>query len=200
MLEARELPWYFPDMTVELASRPKVKLRVDDFDMLALGGALADLGRTELLDGDIYAMNSQYTRHAMVKAHFYNALFLWTLSDGRDLTVLSEVSVAMPPHDEPIPDVVLCERPTGTKGIQVATVHLLIEIADDSRARDLGYKKALYARQGVPEYWVADLAKSKVWRFSSPSAEGYGDETVAAFGERVEAAIIGLAVETIQLK
>ena len=188
-------------MTVELASRPKVKLRVDDFDLLALSGALSDLERTELLDGDIYQMNSQYTRHGMVKAHFHEALLDWKRANRPDLVVLSEVSVAMPPHDEPIPDVILCDRPTGTKGIQVATVHLLIEIADDSRSRDLGYKKALYAGQGVPEYWVADLAKSKVWRFSSPSAEGYGDETVAAFGERVEAAtIIGLAVETIQLK
>ena len=38
-------------MTVKLASRSKVKLRVDDFDLLALSGGLADLGRTELLDG-----------------------------------------------------------------------------------------------------------------------------------------------------
>ena len=187
-------------MTVELASRPKVKLRVDDFDILALGGALVDLGRTELLDGDIYAMNSQYTRHAMVKAHFYNALFLWTLSDRPDLTVLSEVSVAMPPHDEPIPDVVLCDRPTGTKGIPVETVHLLIEIADDSRARDLGYKKDLYARQGVPEYWVADLAKSEAWCFWSPGSDGYGAERSMKFGELVESTTIdGLGVETTGL-
>ena len=106
----------------------------------------------------------------------------------------------MPPHDEPIPDVILCDRPTGTKGIAVATVHLLIEIADDSRARDLGYKKALYARQGVPEYWVADLAEGKVWCFASPGADGYGDERVLAFGERVEVVtIVGLRVETAGL-
>ena len=188
-------------MTVELASRPKVKLRVDDFDLLALSGGLADLGRTELLDGDIYAMNSQYTRHGMVKAHFYDALLDWKRTNRPDWVVLSEVSVAMPPHDEPIPDVILCDRPTGTKGIAVATVHLLIEIADDSRARDLGYKKALYARQGVPEYWVADLTEGKLWGFASPGAEGYGDERVVGFGERVEAVTIaGLGVETAGLK
>ena len=187
-------------MTVELASRPKVKLRVDDFDLLALSGGLADLGRTELLDGDIYQMNSQYTRHGMVKAHFYNALLDWKRTNRPEWVVLSEVSVAMPPHDEPIPDVILCDRPTGTKGIDVTTVHLLIEIADDSRARDLGYKKALYARQGVPEYWVADLAEGQVWRFSSPGADGYGDERVVAFGECVEAgSIAGLGVDTAGL-
>ena len=165
-------------MTVELASHPKVKLRVDDFDLLALNGGLDGLERTELLDGDIYLMSPQYNRHSHAKSLFYDALLDWTREHRPEWSVRSETSVAMPPHDEPLPDVILCDRPTGTKGIAVATVHLLIEIADDSRARDLGYKKALYARQGVPEYWVADLAEGKVWRFSSPGGEGYGDERV----------------------
>lgn len=190
----------FVTMTVELASHPKVKLRVADFDLLALNGALADLGRTELLDGDIYQMNSQYTRHGMVKAHFYNALLDWKRANRPEWVVLSEVSVAMPPHDEPIPDVILCDKPTGSKGIPVASVHLLIEIADDSRARDLGYKKALYARQGVPEYWVVDLAEEKVGRFSFPGVAGYGNASEHAFGERIEAATIdGLEVEVVGL-
>lgn len=188
-------------MTVELASRPKVKLRVEDFDLLALSGGLADLGRTELLDGDIYQMNAQYTRHAMVKLHFHEVLLFWRRSFRPNWVALSEASVAMPPHDEPIPDIILCDRPSGTMGIDVSTVHLLIEIADDSRARDLGYKKALYARQGVPEYWVADLAKNKIHCFASPSAEGYKAQRLIGFGDPVEAVTLnGLAVDTSALR
>lgn len=184
-------------MTVELASHSKVKLRVDDFDLLALNGGLADLERTELLDGDIHLISPQYNRHANAKALFYDALLDWKRAHRPEWVVRSETSVAMPPHDEPMPDVILCDEPRGDKGIPVAAVHLLIEIADESRARDLGYKQALYARQGVPEYWVADLAGGRVWQFSSPGAEGYGKERVMPFGERVEAATIaGLAVET----
>jgi Uma2 family endonuclease len=184
-------------MTVELATRSKVKLTVDDFDLLALNGGLAGLERTELLDGDIHQMNAQYTRHGMVKANFYNTLLDWQRANRPDWVVLSEVSVAMPPHDEPIPDVILCDRPTGSKGIPVEILHLLIEIADESRARDLGYKRDLYARQGVPEYWVVDLVKRAVHRFSSPGADGYREEQEAPFGERLSAATVeGLSVET----
>jgi Uma2 family endonuclease len=187
-------------MTVELAMQSKVKLRVDDFDLLAMNGGLEGLERTELLDGDIHLMSPQYLRHGMAKALFYNALLDWQRQHRPKFMVLSEVSVAMPPYDEPIPDVVLCDTPHGTKGVQVETVHLLIEVADDSRKRDLGYKKALYARQGVPEYWVVDLVKGKVLQFSAPGAEGWGVEGEVAFGERVEAvSLAGLGVETAGL-
>lgn len=170
---------------------------MEDFDLLALHGGLAGLQRSELLDGDIYPTSPQYTRHARIKARFYNAVFLWQQANRPDLEVLSEVSVAMPPHDEPMPDVVLCDVPLGDKGVAVETVHLLIEIADAASAGDLGYKKALYARQGVPEYWVADLVKGLVHCFGSPGTEGYADERKVAFGERVEAATLaGLTVET----
>ena len=187
-------------MTVELPTHPKVKLRVEDFDLLAQNGGLEGLERTELLDGDIYQMSPQYLPHGTAKALFYEALLDWKREHRPELAVLSEVSVAMPPNDEPMPDVILCNRPSGDKGIPVATVHLLVEIADDSRDRDLGFKKDLYARQGVPEYWVVDLAERKVHRFSSPGAEGYGEELEVPFGQRLSAAMVeGLSVETTGL-
>jgi Uma2 family endonuclease len=187
-------------MSIELATHSKVKLTVDDFDLLALNGGLSGLERTELLDGDIYQMSPQYTRHGIVKARFYNAVLDWQRANRPELLVLSEVSVAMPPHDEPIPDVILCDMPLGSKGIAVETVHLLIEVADDSRKRDLGYKKALYAQQGVPEYWVVDLVDGKVRQFSSPLPDGYADVCEVVFGGRIEAVTLaGLMAETSNL-
>ena len=187
-------------MTVELATHPKVKLRVEDFDLLAMNGGLEGLERTELLDGDIYQMSPQYLPHGTAKALYYEALLDWKREHRPELALLSEVSVAMPPNDEPMPDVILCAQPRGTKGIPVETVHLLIEIADASRQRDMGYKKSLYARQGVPEYWVVDIDKRKVWQFSSPGADGYGVEAEVQFGETLRAATLeGLSVETLGL-
>ena len=159
-------------MTVQLATHPKVKLRVDDFDLLAESGALAGLERTELLDGDIYLMSPQYLPHAFPKSVFYDALLDWARAHRPDLRVLMEVSVAMPPNDEPIPDVVLTNTPRGKRGVPVENVFLLIEIADDSRKRDLGYKAELYARQGVPEYWVVDLKKAVVVRHADAGPDG----------------------------
>ncbi|MGE3692874.1 MAG: Uma2 family endonuclease [Novosphingobium sp.] len=184
-------------MTVERAMHSKVRLRVDDFDLLALNGGLEGLERTELLNGDIHLMSPQYSPHSNAKSLFYDALLDWQRAHRAEWAVRMETSVAMPPYDEPIPDVILCNLPTGTKGIPVEEVHLLIEVADESRARDLGYKKALYAQQGVPEYWVVDLVKGKVVQFSKPGADGWGVEAERGFGGRVEAATLtGLGVET----
>ena len=187
-------------MTVELATHPKVKLRVEDFDLLAMNGGLEGLERTELLDGDIYQMSPQYLAHGTAKALFYEALLDWKRKHRPELALLSDVSVAMPPSDEPMPDVILCDKPRGIKGVPVETVHLLIEIADTSRQRGMGYKKSLYARQGVPEYWVVDIDKRKVWQFSSPGVEGYEAEIEVPFGEILRAATLaGLYVETVEM-
>ena len=179
----------------------KVKLRIDDFDLLAMNGGPAGLERTELLDGDIHQMSPQYSPHSDAKSLFYEALLDWKRIHRPDWFVRTESSVSMPPYDEPMPDVILCDGARRDKAIPVDAVHLLIEIADDSRKRDLGYKKALYARQGVPEYWVVDLVKGKVLQFSSPGAEGWGAEAGVAFGARIEAVMLaGLVVETAGLK
>ena len=99
-------------MTAQPAPSSKVKLRVEDFDLLARNGGLAGLERSELLDGDIYEMSPQYSRHGNAKAFFYDALRDWQRVHRPDLAVRSEISVAMPPHDEPMPDVILCLPPT----------------------------------------------------------------------------------------
>ena len=188
-------------MTVELATHPKVKLRVEDFDLLAMNGGLEGLERTELLDGDIYLMSPQYSPHSDAKSLFYEALLDWKRLHRPELAVRTESSVAMPPNDEPMLDLILCKWERREKGIPVEAVLLLVEIADASRARDMGYKKSLYARQGVPEYWVVDIDKRKVWQFSSPGAEGYGVEAEVPFGETLHAAtLVGLVVETVGLE
>lgn len=187
-------------MTVELATHPKVKLRVEDFDLLAMNGGLEGLERTELLDGDIYLMSPQYSPHSDAKSLIYEALLDWKRLYRPELAVRTESSVAMPPNDEPMPDLILCDWERREKGIPVEAVLLLVEIADASRARDMGYKKDLYARQGVPEYWVVDIDKRKVWRFSSPNADGYGAEAEVPFGELLHAATLEwLVVETVGL-
>lgn len=187
-------------MTVERAMHSKVKLRVEDFDLLAMDGGLEGLERTELLDGDIHLLGPQYVPHGMAKAVFHDALLEWKRVYRPELSLFTAASVAMLPHDEPMPDIVLCNRQRGVMGVPVETVHLLIEVADDSRKRDLGYKKSLYAAQGVPEYWVVDLAKSKVLQFSAPGADGWGAEAELALGAQVKAATLaGLVVETAGL-
>lgn len=187
-------------MTVALAPLPKVKLTVEDFDLLAANGGLAGLERTELLDGDIYLMSPQYLLHGRAKAFFYNALVNWSQVHRTEFSVLSEVSIAMPPNDEPMPDVIVTGDALGEGAMRVEGVALLVEIAVSSAEFDLGYKADLYARQGVPEYWVVDLAEQRVIRHDSPSPSGYAPPMPFAFGAKMPSATLdALAIDTSDL-
>ena len=54
---------------------------------------------------------------------------------------------------------------------------LLIEIADSTLAYDRGIKLPLYAKYGVPEVWIVDLANNLVRFYRQPQADTYGDIT-----------------------
>lgn len=59
------------------------------------------------------------------------------------------------------------------------TAELVIEIAINTRQRDLG-KAAIYADAGVKEYWLIEPDAARSTRFTSPSAEGYAEQVVFA--------------------
>ena len=50
----------------------------------------------------------------------------------------------------------------------------MIEVADTSRETDLVAKLALYARAGLPEFWIVDLTTDGVLVGRNPGGDGYG--------------------------
>ena len=65
---------------------------------------------------------------------------------------------------------------------------------------DLGRKARLYARTGVPEYWVIDVKGRQIIRMVEPVGEAYGRHDVFAWGEPVEARTIpNLIIDTTTL-
>ena len=54
-----------------------------------------------------------------------------------------------------------------------ADVLLLIEVSDSSLAFDQSVKLNLYARYGVPEYWVVDVEGRRIVTYREPTAKGY---------------------------
>ena len=85
------------------------------------------------------------------------------------------------PHSEPQPDLLLlkpredlyAEAHPGPEDVL-----LLVEVADASGTYDREVKAPLYARHGVQEVWVVDLAEGKVHRFLDPSPGGYREHHV----------------------
>ncbi len=87
------------------------------------------------------------------------------------------------PHSEPQPDLLLlkpredlyAEAHPGPEDVL-----LLVEVADASGSYDREVKAPLYARHGIQEVWVVDLAEGRVHRFLEPSPGGYREHQALA--------------------
>lgn len=177
-----------------------VRLTVDDYLLLDDAGAFEGYGKTELLEGEITYMNAQHRPHSRAKSRLYLAI-AQALKD-RSLEALVEVSVAIPPHNVPEPDIVVTNEPSGDGLAPLASIRLLIEVSDTTLKHDLGRKADLYAANGIPEYWVIDLTERRVLMHANPrwDGSGYDSQLDVPFGEPLHAVTIeGLTVQTATL-
>ena len=174
-------------------------ITVRDFLMLDEAGAFDGIGRVELIEGEILTMSPLYRPHArttpLLSAAFVDALA--RLDNGME--VLGEPSAELEGDSLPQADIVVAdfaEEEIVSKG----TVRLLVEVSVSSLSYDLGRKKRLYARTGVPEYWVVDVDGRTIIRFHAPAGEAYTERAEFAFGAPVPSATIaGLTVDTARL-
>ncbi len=177
----------------------RVRLSVDDFLLLSDRGAFDDYAKTELIDGDIYGVNAQCSRHARVKTRLARIIGNWLEQAGSDLEVLIEPTVRVSQTSAPEPDVVLT-RFQGEREIPADTIALVIEIADSTLATDLGRKAELYAGAGIAEYWVVDVHGDRVVVHHAPGADGYAQRAEQPLGEALASVTIdGLVVATASL-
>jgi Uma2 family endonuclease len=167
-----------------------VKLRVEDYLALDEIGAFSDYAKTELIEGEIVFMNAQHRPHARVKMALYDGLRDALGASETGLTPLVEVSISAPPHNVPEPDIVVTSEPDGDGLVPLASIKLIVEVADTTLRNDLERKAALYARLGVSEYWVADLNGRVIHQLWAPAGEAYAERREVAFGEVVAATTI----------
>lgn len=169
-----------------------IRLRVEDYLLLADSGAFADYAKTELIEGEIVAMNAQYSSHAEAKRLLNERLSRTVAAVLPDYHVWSEVSIALPPDGSPAPDLLVTNfRPRPRAITPANTVRLVVEIADTTLSHDLGPKLRIYARGRIPEYWVFDLEGGRFHQMWAPEGEGYAHRPdPVAFGDLITAATI----------
>lgn len=182
-----------------VATPERARLRVEDFLLLAGSGAFDDYTKTELVDGDIYVMNAQFSRHARTQSRLLVELTLALRAIDSDLEAWVEVAVRATDHDMPEPDIVLT-RWRGGGAVPVGTVAMVVEVADSTLVADLGRKAELYAAAGISEYWVVDVEGRRVLIHHRPEPAGYACRAEVALGDRLASATIeGLEVGTADL-
>lgn len=187
-------------MTVQERLPPgKYRLRVEDYERLVEAGAFGD-ARTELIEGEVIVLSPQFRPHGMVKMDLYDQLRDVLRAQGSPFRPVVEFSLALAPDTMPDPDIMLTSEPRGPKAVPRESVPLVIEVSDTTLADDLGVKLRLYARFGIPEYWVADVNARVIHRMWSPVAERYSQRDEVAFGQPTASTTIdGLLVDTSAL-
>jgi Uma2 family endonuclease len=131
-----------------------------EYDRLIEIGFLSPGERVELLNGQLAVREPQSERHASAMRRVARALRAVL---GDEWQVDSQLPIALDDMSEPEPDISVVPRaPDDYAAGHPTRPLLIIEIADSSYRIDHGYKSALYARAGIPEYWLVDLACDRV--------------------------------------
>ena len=138
-------------------------------------GILGPELRTELIDGEIIEMPPIGHPHAGTVKLLANLL---KEAVGTVAVLAVQDPVWLNDHSEPLPDIALLRpRPdyyrNGHPGPM--DVLLLVEVADSSLRYDREVKIPRYARAGIPEVWLVDLAGSQLSIYRRPGANGYAD-------------------------
>lgn len=146
-----------------------------DVDRLMAAGVFEGQ-RFELIDGELYDKTAQAPPHAFVIGLLLEALAKLFPPGAIRVQLPLEAGGVDRERSLPEPDIaVVVERkaeypwrhPSGPETL------LVVEVADSSVVMDLSRKVALYARAGVPEYWVVDLTRRMVVAHRRPDGATY---------------------------
>ena len=166
--------------------------------MLELG--LFEGRRFELINGDVIDKMGQSARHSYVISEL-NAMLAARL-DPRSVRVQLPLEVHRSERDysEPEPDIAVLVAADAAYRIRHPRgdeLQLVVEVADSSLRGDLTIKRDLYARAGVPEYWVLDIAANRLIAHRQPSGGVYAE--IVGFTETDSVPLPGAAGQLIAL-
>lgn len=148
---------------------------VDEYYQMSRAGILCEDDRVELIEGEVAEMTPIGRRHAACVDRL-NRLF--SRQVGEHAIVRVQNPVRLSKYSEPQPDLALLQpRPDfyAQAHPEPADVLLVIEVAETSADTDRIVKVPLYARAGVPEVWLVDLAEECIEIYRKPSPRGYGE-------------------------
>jgi len=122
---------------------------------MADAGVFAPGERVELIEGEVIVMTPQKSPHAVAGGLVEDAL---RAAFGPGFHVRSQRPLNLGPDSEPEPDAAVVR---GTLRDYVdahpTMAVLIVEVSDTTLAFDRERKGPLYAKAGIPEYWILNL-------------------------------------------
>ena len=179
-------------MALQLVRR---RFTVDEYYRMAEIGILHEDDRIELLDGEIVEMPP----NSPAQAGCATALIvLFAPRMGTAFIPSVHHPVRLDEYNEPAPDFALLQPRRDhyrRNHPGPADVLLIVEVGAPSAALDRRIKLPLYARFGIPEVWLVDLARETVRAYRDPAPTGYRTARTYRRGER----LAPLAIPDLQL-
>jgi Uma2 family endonuclease len=166
----------------------------DEFHALANAGVFSEDDRVELIEGDIIQMSPIGSAHAECVDRLTQLLVARV---GAAVRVRVQNPIRLSDTSEPQPDLAVVRDRSYREGHPTpGDVLLLIEVSDTTLAYDRDIKVPLYARAGVPEVWIIDLAASAILRMTGPQRDGYHLTERFLRGSHIAVAIApGISIE-----
>jgi Uma2 family endonuclease len=178
---------------------PRHRLTVDDYHRMGEVGILTDEDRVELIEGELVAMAPIGSDHSATS----NALTrLLVMSVGDHGIVAVGNPVRLNRYNEPQPDFsILRPRDDYRRMLpRPEDTVLAVEVSNTSLNYDRKVKLALYARSGIPEVWIVNLATERVEVYRSPVDGSYASVMHAGVADTLTIeAIPGVAIPVARI-
>jgi Uma2 family endonuclease len=149
------------------------RLSADEYQRMSQAGILAAEAHVELIEGEIIDMPARGSRHAGTTAHLLRIL---SRAVGDSAVVWVQDPIHLDAYSEPEPDLAVLRPRADFYKSQLPTsadVLLLIEVAGATVGYDRDVKGPLYARNGIPEFWIVDLERQALLRYRRPESGAY---------------------------
>ena len=155
----------------------------EEYDKMIAAGVFSPGERLELVDGEILRMTPQGSTHFTAIRLAEEAL---RKAFGAGFEVRAQAPLALSPHSEPEPDIAVVRgNARDYRDAHPQTALLVVEIADSTLEYDRRRKASLYARAGIPEYWIVNLADPCVEVYRDPDQGSYSFSQRFLPGDRI---------------
>jgi Uma2 family endonuclease len=188
-----------PDALAALSGERRRVTTVSDYHRMVDAGILGEHDRAELIEGVILEVSPQSELHAQVIQRLAHVLYR-SLPD--EFAIRCQLPLRLGDRSEPAPDfAVLRAEDARSHREPPSRALFVVEVASESLRKDRDIKSNLYARFGIPEYWIVDLdARAiEVRRDPGPDGRYRTVSSVPTAGEATSAVLPGLQVRVSAL-
>jgi Uma2 family endonuclease len=133
-------------------------------------GILAEDARVELINGELIDVAPESLPHVRWR-RWLTRFFMTSLSD--DWQINPDAPAVLSGVDAPEPDIAVFPSHFHDRELTGDKFALFLEVSVSSLKLDLGVKAGLYAKFGIPEYWVVDVPSRRIIVHRDPTPDGY---------------------------